>query len=78
MLEDDIRQNIDITDPSEPRLRDSGVPVDALIGYYNAAGKDILRVARDYDLQVEDVQAALDYYWRHPAVINARLALNVS
>jgi len=63
--------------PAEARLRDSGVPVWALVSYYEAAG-DIDSVARDFEIPAEDVRAALAYYRSHKLAIDARLAMNAA
>jgi uncharacterized protein (DUF433 family) len=60
----------------EARIRETGVPVWALIGYLPAVGDDPARVAHDYELPVEAVQAALAYYRKHRPAIDARLAQN--
>lgn len=65
-------------DPSEARLRLSGTHVWAIIGYWRAVGGNVARVARDYRLPPEAVQAALAYYTQHKPVIDARLAANVA
>lgn len=62
--------------PEEATLSDSGTAVWALIGYWEGAGGDEKQVAVDYELPVDAVRAALAYYRRHAAVINARLAAN--
>jgi uncharacterized protein (DUF433 family) len=54
----------------------SGVPVWALIGYKRATGGDVDRLASSYDLPREEVEAALAYYRRNKAYIDARLLLN--
>ena len=59
----------------EARLREYGVAVWALVGYFQAVG-DLHRVAEDYDLPVEAVQAALAYFERHRPAIAARIAAN--
>ena len=56
------------------RLRDYGVSVWALVAYYQAAGRDIDRVAADYEVPREAVEAALAYYRQHQASIDARIA----
>jgi uncharacterized protein (DUF433 family) len=61
---------------SDARLREYGTPVWALIGYLRAVGGDIDRVASDYEIPREAVEAALAYYERHKALIDARLLLN--
>lgn len=54
-----------------------GVEVWALIGYYQGeAGADIKRIAKDYDIPVDAVRAALAYYAREKDLIDARLKLN--
>lgn len=63
--------------PGEAQLKDSGVPVWALIGYYfNAVDQKILEVAHDYDLPLVEVEAALAFYRRHKCAIDARIAEN--
>jgi uncharacterized protein (DUF433 family) len=61
------------------RLRDYGTPVWALVGYLggDAAG-GVERVAADYAVPVEAVRAALAYYARHKALIDAKLLLNAA
>jgi uncharacterized protein (DUF433 family) len=78
MLKHQFSKKIDLSDPAEPRLLESGVPVDALIAYYRAVDNDAVRVAHDFDLSQEEVQLAMDFYRHYPAVIDARLALNIS
>lgn len=62
---------------AEARLKDHGTSVWALAGYYlQAVGRDAERVAHDYHLPREAVEAALAYYRQHQALIDARLLLN--
>ena len=63
--------------PASVRLRASGVSVWALVAYYQAAGNDLERVAADYQLPREAVEAALAYYRCHQASIDARIANHV-
>lgn len=70
-------------DPYKPgaanaRLRDSGVHVWALVGYLGMVEGDVERVAADYELPLDAVQAALAYYDRFRAAIDARLAANAA
>lgn len=65
-------------DPEAPgpigaRIADAGVHVWALIGYFYANGGQRRLVAEDYELPEEAVEAALAYYERHRALIDARL-----
>lgn len=62
--------------PADVRLIESGVPVWALAGQYLAGAGDVAEIAADYALPCEAVEAALAYYRRHQAVIDARLAAN--
>lgn len=62
----------------EARLRDYGVSIWALVGYWEAVGRDLARVAHDYRLPEEAVRAALAYYRRSRAVIDARIEANAA
>ncbi|HEY8741672.1 MAG TPA: DUF433 domain-containing protein [Chloroflexota bacterium] len=65
--------------PGDAHLRDSGVPVWAIIGHWrDATDGDAAAVARDYDLPLQAVQAALAYYQEHQAAITARLEENAA
>lgn len=61
---------------SEARLRQSGVPVWALIGQLEIAQGNVDQVAEDYAVSRQAVEAAVVYYRRHKAAIDARLLLN--
>ncbi len=61
---------------AEVRLKGYGVSVWAIIGYWQATG-DIAEVAAGYDVPVEAVEAALAYYKRNRAIIDARLDGNL-
>jgi uncharacterized protein (DUF433 family) len=63
---------------AEVVIRDSKIPVYALVAYYLGSGEDVERVARDYRVPVEAAQAALAYYRRHRAVIEDRIAANAA
>jgi uncharacterized protein (DUF433 family) len=68
-------------DPERPskanaRLKVSHVPVWALAGYSGTVGGDVDRIAEDYDLPREEVEAALAFYERHKVIIDDRLAAN--
>jgi uncharacterized protein (DUF433 family) len=71
-----IEENPAKPGPADARLIGYGVPVWALIGYLPAVGHRARRVAADYDLPVEAVEAALAFYKRYQAVIEARIAAN--
>ena len=68
--------------PSKPGVSnawlttDRHVPVWALIGHLDVVEGDVDQVARDYGVPREAVDAALAYYERHKASIDARLTLN--
>ncbi|MCC7103945.1 MAG: DUF433 domain-containing protein [Chloroflexi bacterium] len=61
---------------ADARLRDSGVPIWALIGHLRVIGQDTAQLARDYEISAEAVAAALAFYRHHKRVIDARLVLN--
>ncbi|MGH2584285.1 MAG: DUF433 domain-containing protein [Dehalococcoidia bacterium] len=71
-----IEENPAKPGPADARLVGYGVPVWALIGYLPAVGNRARQVAADYDLPLEAVEAALAFYGRHQAVIDARIAAN--
>lgn len=56
----------------DARLRDYGVSVWALVAYHTAAEGDVDRVAADYCVPREAIEAALAYYRAHKAQIDAR------
>lgn len=60
----------------EARLKDSGIAVWALIGYLPAVGGDVDQVAADYEISREAMDAALAYYRRNKAIIDARIEAN--
>lgn len=68
--------------PAKPGLSnarlttDRHVPVWALIGHLGVVEGDLDQVAHDYGVPREAVDAALAYYERHTAAIDARLVLN--
>ncbi len=60
----------------EARLVEPQISVWALIGYLQMVDGDIRRVAADYRIPAEAVEAALAYYEQHRPEIDARLAAN--
>jgi uncharacterized protein (DUF433 family) len=64
-------------EPSEARLNEYGINVWALIGHLRLVDGDPDRVARDYAIPLEAVQAALAFYRKHRRAIDARLEANV-
>jgi len=64
--------------PADARLIGYGVAVWALVAYLPAVSSDIEQVAHDYALPREAVEAALAYYQRHKAAIDARIAVNAA
>lgn len=73
-----IEQNPHRPGVGEARVIGYCVPVWALVGYRLMVDGDAERVADDYDLPQEAVTAALAYYRRHRAVIDARIAANAA
>lgn len=62
--------------PANVRIAKYGVPVWALIGYFNAVSGDPKRVAEAYDIPLDAVEEAIAYYQGHKAIIDARIAAN--
>jgi uncharacterized protein (DUF433 family) len=60
------------------RVKGYGVSVWALIAQLEAEHGDAARVATDYELPQEAVQAAIAHYHRHRAAIDARIAANAA
>jgi Mn-dependent DtxR family transcriptional regulator/uncharacterized protein (DUF433 family) len=70
-------------DPARPgfgeyRLKERGVPIWAIIGSLTEDADNVDEVAEAYDLPREAVEAALAFYRRHHAAIDARLAQNLA
>lgn len=61
---------------ADARLRDSGVPIWALIAHLGATGNDANQLARDYHLPHSAVEAALAFYRQNKEYIDARILLN--
>lgn len=60
----------------EAWLVECAVPVWAIVGHWRAVGGDVWQVADDYEVPTEAVEAALAYYRRHRALIDARIEAN--
>ena len=72
-----------VQDPTRPgpqgaRLKEHGVPVWILVGYWQGSDEDADAVAQAYDLPLEAVRAAIAYYHHHRVAIDARIALNIA
>ncbi|HZR98642.1 MAG TPA: DUF433 domain-containing protein [Chloroflexota bacterium] len=82
LTEDDLIQRHIEPNPrfpgaAEAWLRDSAVPVWAIVGYWlGAAHQDAARVAEDYEVPLDAVRAALAYYRQHRRAIDERIAAN--
>src|SRR5687767_9681794 len=62
--------------PAEARLAEYGPAVWAIVAYWKAANGDLRQVARDFEVPMEAVEAALAFYRLHQDLIDARLVLN--
>lgn len=60
---------------AEVVIKGTGVPVWALVGYWQGVG-DVKKVADDYELPIEAIEAATEYYRQNKAVIDNRLEEN--
>ena len=77
LIERYIAENLYRPGPAEARLAPYGTHVWAIVSYYRQAVHcDLDRVARDYAIPREAVEAALAYYRKHRQVIEARILLN--
>jgi uncharacterized protein (DUF433 family) len=61
---------------ADARLKEYGVPVWALIGFWELAKRDVAEVASAYELPEEAVHAAIGYYNEHRCEIDERIAAN--
>lgn len=57
-------------------LKNDHISVWALVGYWQGVEHDVARVAHDYDIPQEAVEAALTYYERYKDLIDNRLDAN--
>jgi uncharacterized protein (DUF433 family) len=78
LIEQYIEPNPARPGKADARLAGYGVSVWALVSYFEAAHGDVARVAADYDVPREAVEAALAYYRRHKDVIDARRAVDAA
>jgi hypothetical protein len=62
----------------DARLAEYGVPVWALVGHYTLSGRTPRRSPMTTSCRRMAVEAALAYYRRHKAVIDARIAANLA
>jgi uncharacterized protein (DUF433 family) len=74
LIERHIEQDPSRPGPADARIIQYGVPVWTLVGSVQAADGEAEPVSRDYQIPVEAVEAAIVYYLRHKAAIDARLA----
>lgn len=68
-------------DPGHPGIEDArligyGTHVWALIGHLYSVGWDMQGTAEDYGIPLDAVYAAVAYYQRHTAIIDARIDAN--
>lgn len=66
----------DLISPDRARLTDSGVPIWVLVAYLQAANGDPAATAAEYEISEEEMAAALAYYERHRAIVDARIVLH--
>ena len=74
LIERHIEQDPSRPGPADARLVEYALPVWSLVGAVHAADGEAERVSQDYQIPVEAVEAAIVYYLRHKAAIDARLA----
>jgi uncharacterized protein (DUF433 family) len=78
LIERWIEQDPALPAPHEARLKEHGVPVWVLVGYWQGSAQDADTVAGAYGAPQEAIAAALAYYHQHQALIDARIALNAA
>lgn len=71
-----LEEDSDRGGPMEMRVKEYYIHVWALVGYLRSVDWDVRRTANDYELPVEAVEAANEFYKRHIAAIEARIAAN--
>lgn len=57
-------------------LRDSGVPIWAIVGYMPAVGGSLDQAAEDYEVPLDAVIASMYYYWRNKTAIDRHIESN--
>ncbi len=62
--------------PDEVIITGTGVPVWAVVAHAHALGGDLEHVARDYEMPIAAVIAAIIYYHQNQTLIDARLRAN--
>jgi uncharacterized protein (DUF433 family) len=62
---------------ADARLREHGIAVWAIVADPKS-GRDPEQIAKDYEIKLEAVCAAIAYYDRHRAEIDARVARNAA
>lgn len=65
-------------DPTDARVMPAGYSVWILIDALNAAGGKLDAAAEEYAIDVEVMRAAVAYYSRHRAVIDAKIIVNAA
>lgn len=73
-----IERNPHKPSDDEVRIRDTGIPVWALIGNLPAVDGDLKQLASEYEIPEEAARAAFAYYQKHRAAIDVRLAQNAT
>jgi uncharacterized protein (DUF433 family) len=77
-----IEQHIDTeslgTGIARARVRGTGTTVATVIQELEAVAGDVQAAAKDYDLTVEQVLAAVFFYWEHQNVIDAEITVRRS
>ncbi len=75
LIAEHIEMNPHKSGRANARLIESGVSVPTIVNYTQAVEGDVNRVAQDYDLPTDAVNAALTYYRRNRRLIDAKLLL---
>jgi len=73
-----IQENPYRTGSANVRIMPYEVPVWAIVGHLDAVHGNVQRVADDYELPTDAVEAALAYYEQHKQAIDTRIAANAA
>lgn len=81
--QDLIERDPNLPGEDRARVRDSGIAVWAIVGYLRALGPEIshdtiTQAAHDFKVPLNEIAAAVAYYFEHRDAIDARLKINAA
>jgi uncharacterized protein (DUF433 family) len=79
LIAENVEENPRFPGAADAWLRESGVPIWAIVGYFRGAAQgNIQQTAEDYEIPVDAVHAALAYYHKYPRPIDQRIEDNAA